>query len=148
VDALRLALTPSVNQMRCVSLLSVCSQPARLSPLVSVLGIISIPGMMTGALLGGASVQQAARLQMVIMFMISACTALASITSTLLALGVVVDGEARVRSERVDPRKAAVWRARDHAFGALVDAAKATWTRLRHRRGGTEDDGERARLLG
>ena len=46
--------------------------------------------MMTGAILGGSSVEQAARLQMVIMFMISSCTALSSIVTTILALGVVV----------------------------------------------------------
>lgn len=48
-EALKLALLPTVNQM-------------------SVIGLISIPGMMTGAIIGGSSVQQAARLQMIIMF--------------------------------------------------------------------------------
>lgn len=43
-EALKLALLPTVNQM-------------------SVIGLISIPGMMTGAIIGGSSVQQAARLQ-------------------------------------------------------------------------------------
>jgi ABC-type iron transport system FetAB permease component len=45
-EALRLALLPTINQM-------------------SVIGLISIPGMMSGAILGGESVEQAARLQMV-----------------------------------------------------------------------------------
>ncbi|WWD21960.1 hypothetical protein CI109_106448 [Kwoniella shandongensis] len=44
VEALKLALLPTVNQM-------------------SVIGLISIPGMMTGAIVGGKSVEQAARLQ-------------------------------------------------------------------------------------
>ncbi|EEB95932.1 hypothetical protein MPER_05022, partial [Moniliophthora perniciosa FA553] len=76
ISALRFALTPTINQM-------------------SVLGIIAIPGMMTGAILGGADVEQAAKLQMVIMFMISASTALASIISALWSVSVGIDGEHR-----------------------------------------------------
>ena len=67
---------------------------------------------MTGAILGGSSVEQAAKLQMVIMFMISSSTALASIITTVLALGMVVDTEHRVRSDRIDAREHAIWRAR------------------------------------
>ncbi|KAG5634846.1 hypothetical protein H0H81_000523 [Sphagnurus paluster] len=93
-EALRLALTPVINQM-------------------SVLGIISIPGMMTGAILGGSSVQQAARLQMIIMFMISSSTALACIFTTIAVIAVALDGEHRVRSDRIDERKFGLWRASD-----------------------------------
>ncbi|KAL0574427.1 hypothetical protein V5O48_007530 [Marasmius crinis-equi] len=81
-EALRLALTPVINAM-------------------SVIGIIAIPGMMTGAILGGSSVAHAAKLQMIIMFMISASTALASIATTMYAVSVVVDSEHRVRVDRV-----------------------------------------------
>lgn len=104
-EALRLALTPTINQM-------------------SVIGIIAIPGMMTGAILGGSSVQQAARVQMVIMFMISASTALASIITTTTTLAVVVDGEDRIRPDRVDVRQHPVWRARNWLFSRTVDGAK------------------------
>ncbi|KAF9533992.1 hypothetical protein CPB83DRAFT_873415 [Crepidotus variabilis] len=82
MQALKLALTPPINNM-------------------SVLGIISIPGMMTGAILGGSSVQQAARLQMIIMFMITASTTLASVLTTLAAITVCVDQQHRVRNERI-----------------------------------------------
>ena len=90
----------------------------------SVIGIIAIPGMMTGAILGGSSVEQAARLQMVIMFMISSSTALASIATTILALAVVVDAEHRVRTDRIDTRPHAVWRARTWLVDRLVGAAR------------------------
>ncbi|KAG1841032.1 hypothetical protein DFJ58DRAFT_809361 [Suillus subalutaceus] len=106
-EALRLALTPTINQM-------------------SVIGIIAIPGMMTGAILGGSSVQQAARLQMVIMFMISASTALASIITTIATLAVVVDSEDRLRADRVDVREHPVWRARNWLFSRAVDGVKRT----------------------
>ncbi|OBZ66192.1 hypothetical protein A0H81_13800 [Grifola frondosa] len=105
-EALRLALTPNINQM-------------------SVIGIIAIPGMMTGAILGGSSVEQAARLQMVIMFMISSSTALASIATTILALGVTVDSEHRVRTDRIDTREHAVWRARSWLVNKTVEKIKS-----------------------
>jgi len=101
-EALRLALTPTINQM-------------------SVIGIIAIPGMMTGAILGGSSVEQAAKLQMIIMFMITSSTALASIVTTIFALAVVVDGEHRVRADRVDSRELAVYRARNWLFGKVLE---------------------------
>ncbi|KAL5525567.1 hypothetical protein ACEPAG_6903 [Sanghuangporus baumii] len=104
-EALRLALTPPINQM-------------------SVLGIIAIPGMKTGAILGGAPVQQAARLQMVIMFMIAASSAFAAILVTVAALAIVVDSEHRIRVNRVDPRKYWVWRARERATSWCVVKAK------------------------
>ncbi|KAK0466191.1 uncharacterized protein EV420DRAFT_815477, partial [Desarmillaria tabescens] len=88
-----MALTPPINQM-------------------SVLGIISIPGMMTGAILGGSSVQQGAKMQMIIMFMICASTALASIFTTAYAISVVVDEEHRIRLDRIDSEQLALWKAR------------------------------------
>jgi len=115
-EALRLALTPNINQM-------------------SVLGIIAIPGMMTGAILGGSSVEQAARLQMVIMFMISSSTALSSIVTTVLALSVVVDSEHRVRSDRIDSRQHAVWRARNWLAEKVAEkvkgAGRSVWKKAR-----------------
>ncbi|KAJ8586991.1 hypothetical protein M405DRAFT_853100 [Rhizopogon salebrosus TDB-379] len=104
-EALRLALTPTINQM-------------------SVIGIIAIPGMMTGAILGGSSVQQAARLQMVIMFMISASTALASIFTTVITLAVVVDSEDRLRPDRVDVSEHAIWRARNWLISRTIEGVK------------------------
>ncbi|KAG8756582.1 hypothetical protein FRC14_002924 [Serendipita sp. 396] len=74
---------------------------------------------MTGAILGGSSVEQAARLQMVIMFLISAATALAAIMATGLACAIVVDEEQRIRDERVSEGKAAIWVGRDKVAEAI-----------------------------
>jgi len=133
VDALRLSLMPVINQM-------------------SVTGIIAIPGMMSGAILGGADVLQAARLQMVIMFMITASCALACIIATFLALSVCVDGEHRIRSERIDSRHHSLRRASSAAVGAVVSAVQRAWIRFagfwKHPRAyGGDGDGERAPLL-
>ena len=136
---------------------SILSKHGSLS--TSVLGIIAIPGMMTGAILGGSSVEQAARLQMVIMFMISSCTALSSIVTTMLALGVVVDNEHRIRSDRIDNRKHAIYRGRDWLVEKIAEAMKGAawsgWKILKKPFGKDSDDddddtsaGERERLLG
>ncbi|ELU37017.1 hypothetical protein AG1IA_08956 [Rhizoctonia solani AG-1 IA] len=122
-SALRLALTPTINQM-------------------SVIGLISIPGMMTGAILGGASVDQAAKLQ--------TCTTLAAIVGMFSALYRAVDDCARIRSDRIFSEKFILWRARDRAIHGVVDAGKAGYHKLRHPRqqSSANGNGERAPLLG
>lgn len=110
---------------------------------------------MTGALLGGAPVQQAARLQMVIMFMIAAASALAAILVTGGALLTVVDTEHRVRAERVDARKHLVWRGRERAWAGICQAGtrvkegvKGLFGGKRARDGEARENGERDGLLG
>ena len=107
-----------------------------------MLGIIAIPGMMTGAILGGSSVSQAARLQTVIMFMIAASGALASILTTVLLLSVVVDTEHRVRTDRVDARKHWVWRLRDRLWSGAVGKVKSGVTWVKGIVGGKGREGE------
>ena len=75
--------------------------------------------MMTGAILGGASVHQAAKLQMIIMFMITAATVLASVFITFAAIIMVVDKEHRVRSDRIDDKKPVIYRVKDWNVGEL-----------------------------
>lgn len=77
--------------------------------------------MMTGAILGGSSVTQAARLQMIIMFMISSSTALASIFTTISVIAITVDREHRVRGDRIDERKFILWRMREWLWYKLVE---------------------------
>ncbi|KAH9980462.1 hypothetical protein BJV74DRAFT_779476 [Russula compacta] len=108
VETLRLALLPTINQM-------------------SVIGIIAIPGMMTGAILGGADVQQAARLQMIIVFMISASCVLSCMIATLFTLSVCVDSEHRIRGDRIDTRPHALQRATGAAVRAVVGAVRGVW---------------------
>lgn len=50
-----------------------------------VVGIVSLPGMMTGQLLSGVSPLQAVRYQIIIMFLIAAATALGTVGVVLLA---------------------------------------------------------------
>ncbi|ORY25362.1 hypothetical protein BCR39DRAFT_544483 [Naematelia encephala] len=100
VESLKMALLPTVNQL-------------------SVIGLISIPGMMTGAIVGGKSVEQAARLQMIIMFMISASSALCTLAALFFSLNTIVDTRHRIRPDRIDSRKPAFYRWRDNATSKL-----------------------------
>ena len=116
-------------------------------------GIIAIPGMMSGAILGGADVQQAARLQMIIMFMIVASCALACIVATLLVLSICLDSEHRIRSERIDNRHHVLRRTSSDAVRAVGGAARRAWIRIASswkKRPHADDGsgGERAPLLG
>ena len=83
--------------------------------------------MMTGAILGGADVEQAARLQMIIMFMISASCVFSCIIATLCTLYVCVDSEHRIRGDRIDTRPHALQRAMSAAVRAVVGAVRGGW---------------------
>jgi len=49
-----------------------------------VVGIVSLPGMMTGQLLGGVAPEQAVRYQIAIMFLIASATGLGTVTAVML----------------------------------------------------------------
>ncbi len=73
-EALRTGMIPVINSMM-------------------IMGVVSLPGMMTGQILAGADPVDAVRYQVVIMFMIASCTALAT-------LGVVLFGFRTLFSSR------------------------------------------------
>ncbi|GMH42189.1 hypothetical protein BSKO_10108 [Bryopsis sp. KO-2023] len=83
--SLHVALVPMINQM-------------------SVVGIVSLPGMMTGQMLAGADPVQASYYQMAILFLIGTTTALGSIVCVLLAVCWSVDADHRLRSDRLHLR--------------------------------------------
>lgn len=57
IEAIRIAMLPTINQM-------------------SVIGMITIPGAMSGQILGGGSILNAVRYQQIVTFMVSATTSL------------------------------------------------------------------------
>ncbi|KAJ3202515.1 ATPase with role in protein import into the ER [Entophlyctis luteolus] len=68
---------------------------------MSAIGLISIPGMMTGQILGGARIDGAVWYQQIIMFMITASSYMAVTSSCLVCLYVCVDEQARLRLDRI-----------------------------------------------
>ncbi|CDH53655.1 upf0014-domain-containing protein [Lichtheimia corymbifera JMRC:FSU:9682] len=91
VEAVRLAMLPTINQM-------------------SVIGLISIPGMMTGQILGGAPIMGAVRYQQIIMFLISASTALGVLMAVVACVRVMIDNKHRLRPEKIIHGKSNVFR--------------------------------------
>jgi putative ABC transport system permease protein len=66
---------------------------------MNAVGIVSIPGMMTGQLLAGADPVQAAKYQIVVMLMLSAATAISSMGGVYLAYTRAFDSEWRFMLE-------------------------------------------------
>ncbi len=68
---------------------------------MAVVGLVSIPGMMTGQILGGTPPEEAARYQILIIFLIAASTALGVTGAVLLSLRALFDEAQRLRPERL-----------------------------------------------
>jgi uncharacterized protein (TIGR00245 family) len=80
--ALTTALTPTLNQM-------------------TVAGLISIPGMMTGQVLGGQDPRDAAHYQIMILYVIATGSLICVLTSMAFAFKVLFDNKSRLRVERL-----------------------------------------------
>jgi putative ABC transport system permease protein len=86
-EAVRAGMIPTLNQM-------------------AVVGVVSLPGMMTGQVLAGQSPLQAVRYQIVIMFLIAASSALGTVGAVLLAYRRVFSPEHRFLASRLVERSA------------------------------------------
>jgi putative ABC transport system permease protein len=81
-DAVRVGLTPIINSMM-------------------VVGLVSLPGMMTGQILAGADPGDAVAYQILIMFMIAGATAIGTIVLCLVSYRVLADPLERMRWDRI-----------------------------------------------
>ncbi|MGF1464685.1 MAG: iron export ABC transporter permease subunit FetB [Sandaracinaceae bacterium] len=81
-DAVRRGLIPILNAM-------------------TVAGIVSLPGMMTGQILEGADPEAAVRYQIMIFFLIAGATALGCLLLTLFAFWRCVNERHQLRAERI-----------------------------------------------
>ena len=64
-------------------------------------GIVSLPGMMTGQILGGSPPMEAVKYQILIMFMIASGTGFASMGATWLGARHLFDDRLRLRLDRL-----------------------------------------------
>lgn len=67
------------------------------------MGLVSLPGMMTGQILAGANPSIAVRYQIVIMFVIASATALGAFGMVALEFRTLLDEQHRLRLERLGP---------------------------------------------
>lgn len=70
-----------------------------------VVGVVSLPGMMTGQILAGAEPTEAVKYQIVVMFMIAAATSLGCISIGLLTCRQLFNDRHQLRGERITRRK-------------------------------------------
>ncbi|CAM9723994.1 unnamed protein product, partial [Ectocarpus fasciculatus] len=104
--AMLVALTPNMNQM-------------------AVVGIVSIPGMMTGQLLAGASPLVAAEYQLVILWLIFATVGFSTLVGLYLALeNAVFDNEHRLTLPKISKKP------KTSIEELVANLASAVWTRL------------------
>ncbi|MCP4917071.1 MAG: ABC transporter permease, partial [Proteobacteria bacterium] len=81
-EALRTGMVPILNSM-------------------TVVGLVTIPGMMTGQILAGTDPALAARYQILILFLIAAAVALGTLSAVLLTVRRMFDEAGRLRPERI-----------------------------------------------
>ena len=87
-EALRSALMPTINSM-------------------SATGVVSLPGMMTGQILGGVPPAEAVKYQILVMFLIAGGTGLGAVTAVLGGVYRLTDGRHRLRLDRLRPPRTA-----------------------------------------
>ncbi|MEM1415456.1 MAG: ABC transporter permease [Myxococcota bacterium] len=84
--AIRRGLTPIINAM-------------------TVAGLVSLPGMMTGQILAGAPPLEAVRYQVLIFFLIAGVTAVGCVLLGAYAVTRLIDADLRIRSDRLAARR-------------------------------------------
>ena len=85
-EALRSALMPTINSM-------------------AATGMVSLPGMMTGQILGGVPPAEAVKYQILVMFLIAGGTGLGAVTAVLGGVYRLTDGRHRLRLDRLTALK-------------------------------------------
>ena len=85
-EALRSALMPTINSM-------------------SATGLVSLPGMMTGQILGGVPPSEAVKYQILVMFLIAGGTGLGTVAAVLGGVFRLTDGRHRLRLDRIAAMK-------------------------------------------
>ncbi|MCW8970283.1 MAG: ABC transporter permease [Rhodospirillales bacterium] len=68
-------------------------------------GVVSIPGMMTGQILGGVPPVEAAKYQILIIFLIAGGTGLGVITAVIAGARRLTDERHRLRLDRLEPQR-------------------------------------------
>ncbi|KAI9480524.1 MAG: hypothetical protein EXX96DRAFT_649137 [Benjaminiella poitrasii] len=86
VETIRMALLPVFTQL-------------------SVMGMINIPGMMTGQIMAGTPIMQAVMYQQCIMFMVAASSTLGVVMSVVACLSILIDHEQVMRYDRIQDNK-------------------------------------------
>jgi hypothetical protein len=91
------------------------------------MGATVIPSMMLRTILGGTDIEQAAKLQIIITFMMAASTTLSCIVAVYFGLWICVDSEQHIRSNCIDPRPHVVRRAFNSVILVIINIVGYIW---------------------
>jgi putative ABC transport system permease protein len=94
----RKAMTPVIRQALRGALMPIINS-------MSAIGIVSLPGMMTGQILGGVPPEQAVKYQVLIMFLISGGTGIGAVAAVMGGAYRLSDNRHRLRLDRLGPAK-------------------------------------------
>jgi putative ABC transport system permease protein len=72
---------------------------------MSVVGLVSLPGMMTGQILEGASPLGAVKYQIVVMFMVAAATSLGCIVTAIFTFRQLFNDRHQLQIGRINVRE-------------------------------------------
>jgi len=73
---------------------------------MTIVGLVSLPGMMTGQILAGADPLVAVKYQILVMFMLAAATALGSMLAALMVYRSLFTARQQLRHEAIErPRR-------------------------------------------
>lgn len=72
---------------------------------MAVAGVVSLPGMMSGQILAGGDPMEAAKYQMLILFVIAGATAMSVLLAGFAAVWLLTDERHRLRLDRLAPAK-------------------------------------------
>lgn len=100
----------ALGQTRLMALSDIVRRAVRagMLPIMSMMataGIVAIPGMMTGQILAGADPTEAAKYQVMILFLIAGATGLAVLTAAFGSVLLLTDDRHRLRLERLQANK-------------------------------------------
>ncbi|MCR6632513.1 MAG: iron export ABC transporter permease subunit FetB [Magnetospirillum sp.] len=93
-DDRRLAMAPVVRQALSTALTPVINTMA-------ATGVVSLPGMMTGQILGGVEPVEAVKYQILVLFLIAGGTGLGAVAAVLGGARRLTDGRHRIRLDRL-----------------------------------------------
>ncbi|CAG8486996.1 2231_t:CDS:2 [Diversispora eburnea] len=74
---------------------------------------------MTGQIIGGAPIMDAVKYQQIIMFMISASSALSVLTTICVCIFICIDGSHRLRTERITNAKPWIFAKKDDLISGI-----------------------------
>ena len=108
------------------------------------MGLVSVPGMMTGQILGGTAPALAARYQILVMYLIASSAATAVSCAAVLAVHACTDSEHRLMAGELKRKPAGAadpWRAFTQRMAAVAAGVRARAARVGGRNEGQQDQG-------